>query len=269
MKAKHIYSALVGLFAVICMVNCNYLSPIKAQVEQMKKDLPMYVEDHLQLVDVVYNESTVEFIYECNGNYSDPKKIKIPSNLLHETKKDPKYNMERMKEKPWIMKNAMRLNIVENEEVKPFLRLLALEKGAIKFTYKDAVGSDKVTVTFSHKELEALKDSNLTPKQFIETTVGTSYMITPMTIDEVTVLDSMVLVDDCLYYMYTVDENQVSYSAMKSGEGQLQQALEEVINNKNKDLEEILSNLKLLGYSLGYKYIADKTQRVVEVKAKP
>lgn len=192
------------------------------------------------------------------------------SDVIYTMLVDEEYvNLEALEKNPEAMKSAVTAMFRNPQgDIKKMLDLVVETNSGIKFLYKGKTSEKEVACNLSSEDLKNVLGQKMSTAESnqkkLEELVNVTNVSCPMTIDEATVLEKLVIEADDVVYIYKINEEAVDMDALKGNKEQMKQGIKASLNVSDPALKAFLEACLNDNKNLAYRYVGDTSGDTME-----
>ncbi len=256
---SHILLCLVLLACAMTLSSCQRNAARKElakAAESFNKELPYGMSDDLiQMTSCTYQDGVITFKCSVDDDLINISKLKA-------------------KREEWEENVKMEFSTLMNDQETATVIDLAIDAEAIfKCIYVGKQTGETIDIELTKSDLQEIKrkKDNVTDEDRLAAEISTTNLMTPMQVDEETVLTSVKMEGAEVIYNYILEENGYTVDQMKNSPEIMSAMKEEMLKNVNSDednRQQASFYAKCEKY-LVYRCTGSKTSQSFEIKISP
>ncbi len=237
-------AAFVGCL-VMMLAGCTADNKLKLAAEAANKKCPVSMGAVGDVESITYEDGEVVYTLAINEQLS---------------------NMQAMKENPEDMKQMVLTNFANPEgNQKTMLDLIIDANASLRFVYKGKESGETIEMALTADEVKAAADNtSLTAEDKLNAEVNATNMQLPMSIDDATVLEKMVVEGNSVVYLYKIDESILNIDDMKINADDAKQNVKTSLVNGGPAVHAFLKKVLDTNRDLRYRYIGSESGNSTE-----
>lgn len=240
---------LLACVSLIMLTGCSdKKSQLKLGIQIANKQCPIKAGAAGEVTSITFDDKDVIYTMSLDEDYA---------------------NLEALEKNPESMKSAVSAMFRNPQgDIKKMLDLVVETNSGIKFIYKGKTSGKEVECYLTTEDLKSLLDSKMSAEESaqkkLEELVNVTNVSCPVTIDEATVLEKLVIEADDVVYIYKINEEAVDMDALKGNKEQMKQGIKGSLNVSDPALKAFLEACLNDNKNLAYRYVGDTSGDTME-----